>query len=296
MFGSVTGAGRRGMPRETARRSRHQRGICPITSASLPFQAHLDRVLVVHRHLHLRLEAPRAIAPSERRVVDDVRERHAGARMLAAGRSDRLREAVGERERLLVAARARVGAVARKHRLVEQMPAELDLLFASSDCRRELSEPGNHRGSRSAKNCDEGVDVAAICAATGHAATPTRIRPAASQPATPERMNIATAYGLLPVRRVVAEIADRGGERVALADPCVERVDRGGFDTRGLGAVFLDPRSSSLSSAHSTAVRSCTNRCMYACLASSRRFRPRYASARYSIASDDVGASVSARS
>ena len=205
-------------------------------------------------------------------------------------RADRLREAVGERERLLMAARARIRAVSGKHRLVEQMPAELDLLL------RQRIVGGNFRDRKPSRQtvceklrCRRRVrrSLGEVgLRATGHAMTPTRIRPA----------NASHAFTrLLPVRRVVAEIDDGGGECVALANPRVERVDVAGSTPAGWRRCLSTHAFIAFISTFE-AMRSCTNRCMYACFASSRRFRPRYASARYSIASDDVGASVNARS
>ena len=109
-------------------------------------QAHFDGVLVVHRHLHLRFEAPPAIVPSERRVIDDVGQRHARTGMCAARGAYGARQPVGERQRLLVAARARKRAVARQLRIVEQEAAELDFGFGERVVNRNLGyrKPSRH--------------------------------------------------------------------------------------------------------------------------------------------------------
>ena len=76
--------------------------------------AQLDGGGAEQRHLHLALERDeRRVGPGQRRVVDDVDQRLRAARMHLTGRADRLRLAVGERQLLLMAAAARLRAVAR---------------------------------------------------------------------------------------------------------------------------------------------------------------------------------------
>ena len=67
--------------------------ICGLVS----FDPHLDRVLVEHRHRHLRLERAHAgVRPSIRRVVRHIGQRHGAARMHAAGRPECMRATVRE--------------------------------------------------------------------------------------------------------------------------------------------------------------------------------------------------------
>ena len=102
----------------TAREPRHDLALAAL-------QPELDRMLVEHRHGHLRFErAQRGIGPAKRRVVRDVGERHRAARVQRPGRSDGPRAAVRERMRLLMTGRARERLVARQARVVEQPPAQ----------------------------------------------------------------------------------------------------------------------------------------------------------------------------
>ncbi len=106
---------------------------------------HLDRPLAEQGHLHLPLERhERRVGPGQGGVVDDVRQGQGAARMGLAGRSDRLRPSVGERLVLVVAAAARLRAVARQAGVVEEEAAEVDLLRAHGVARRHLGrgEPG----------------------------------------------------------------------------------------------------------------------------------------------------------
>ena len=118
-------------------------------------EAELDRMLVEHRHGHLRLErAERGVGPSERGVVGDVGERHRAARVQRAGRADRPRTPVGEGARLLMTRRARERAVAREPRVVEEMAAKFDpghrhrvvsRHFRDGQSRWQAPGKGNHR-------------------------------------------------------------------------------------------------------------------------------------------------------
>ncbi len=85
---------------------------------------------VEHRDERLLFEArQRRVLPGQRRAVGDVGEAHRRARVTLAGRTDGSRDPVGERELRPVARRAALRAVSRKPRVVEQVTAELDLLF-----------------------------------------------------------------------------------------------------------------------------------------------------------------------
>ena len=104
-----------------------------------PLQAHLDGVLVVHRHFHLRFEAPSPLVPAKRRVIHDVDERHRRPRVMLSGRSDRVREAICEGKRLLMTASARVRPVPRQSLVVKQRSGPIRLLLRKSGCRRGFS-------------------------------------------------------------------------------------------------------------------------------------------------------------
>ena len=85
--------------------------------------AHLDRILDRH-HDHL-LERLGARVPEETVVVQaEIRDRHRVAARRLAAEAATVRLPIGERARLLVAARARTRLVARQQRIVEQHAAE----------------------------------------------------------------------------------------------------------------------------------------------------------------------------
>ena len=76
--------------------------------------------------------------PGERPREGDVHEAHAAARVRLTGGPDAVGAPIGERSRLVVAGAARLGAVGRQPRVVEQVPAQFDQ-------RRRHRVVGRHR-------------------------------------------------------------------------------------------------------------------------------------------------------
>ena len=98
----------------------------------VPGHAELGGNVVVHGDEQLVLERrEQRIRPGVRRLPRDVDERHRVARDQVAGRALGERNAVGEREGLIMAVRARLLAIARQTGIEEEVPSVLEFLRRS---------------------------------------------------------------------------------------------------------------------------------------------------------------------